>query len=382
MALWKQGSAQGRRCSWSRSRPCPACSASRGGPGASVGEIADALRRARRSRPAEGRDDPQPQQGSALGEVLRRARENAGGSESPAAPPPLVQTETQTETRVERGATSTGAREAPPSPADTRRERPRPAEPPPPSLQATPASRTVEVLQPTSPAIVVDDSSAVHQCRNLALRVRGVLEQRGAASVAVTSAVPQEGKTTVLCNLALALASLSGPGRVALLDLDLRKPSAARVLGLRVDQGVDQVLIGAATLDDVRIRVERPSVDVYPAGDPHHGAHQLLGGASLGELIAELERRYSLVLVDTPPALLVPDTHLILQHVSACIPVVRAGHSRARPFKQLMASLPRSQTLGALLNGNRPPRYTSYVYAEGADVDAPPASAALDPANR
>jgi Mrp family chromosome partitioning ATPase len=194
------------------------------------------------------------------------------------------------------------------------------------------------------------------------VRIRSELERRGAISAAIVSATSQEGKTTVLCDLGLALASLSAGREVALVDLDLRKPSLAQVLGIRADTGVEGVLSGKARLNDVRISLERPALDLYPAIEPQHAAHELLALPSFVEMIRELERRYATVLVDTPPTLPVPDTSLMLRHVAVCIPVARSGQTRARLFRRLIEVLPRHQILGELLNDARMPAYQYQYY--------------------
>lgn len=226
----------------------------------------------------------------------------------------------------------------------------------------------VETVDPASSAIVLAENANTQLLRQIALRVRSELDARGARSVAVVSAVQGEGKTTVLCDLALALASLSRSHDVAVLDLDLRRPSVARYLSLPRDAGVEQVLLGEASLDDVRVEVHRPSFDVYPAVTPQRAAHELLVRPHFAEIIAELERRYATVLVDTPPTLVVPDTHLVLRHVAACVPVVRAGQTRARRFRQLMDQLPRRKMLGSILNGARATHAPGYDDYYGEDV--------------
>jgi len=214
------------------------------------------------------------------------------------------------------------------------------------------------------------DGPSVEAFRGVALRVHRELEERGAASVAIVSAVREEGKTTALCDVGLALASLSGDHEVALVDLDLRKPSMARVLGVPADRGIEDVLRGGATLDDVRISVGRPRVDLYPAVEPQRAAHELLALPSLAAMIGELEERYAMVLFDTPPALLLPDTNLILGHVASCIVVARSGETRVRHFRQVIETLPKRRILGELLNATRAPSYSYGYYYDDEHSDS------------
>jgi Mrp family chromosome partitioning ATPase len=88
----------------------------------------------------------------------------------------------------------------------------------------------------------------------------------------------------------------------------------------------------------------------------------------LAALFDELERRYALVVVDTPPTLLVPDSRLILERVPQCLPVARAGVSRVRSFRELIAALPRGRVLSTLLNGARPNAQYYQAYDYGSDA--------------
>lgn len=246
----------------------------------------------------------------------------------------------------------------------------RPADPRPAVASGMPAVR-LETIQPVDAAIVLEDGPALEACRQIALSVRAALEARRAHSAAVVSGMRDEGKTTTSCNLALALGSLSQSREIALLDLDLRRPSIANVLGLTLPFGVERVLRGEASIDEVRVEIEHPAIDVYPAIEPQRAAHEVLTRQRLGELVAELERRYAIVIVDTPPALLVPDARLILERVASWIPVARAGVTRVRSFRQLLDALPRSQLLSTLLNGARVHGryYEGYPYT-GAKAEA------------
>jgi Mrp family chromosome partitioning ATPase len=232
----------------------------------------------------------------------------------------------------------------------------------------------VETLSPVDPGIVLTEGAVAEACRGVAVRLRSELERRGEKSLAIVSAVRAEGKTTVFCNLGLALASLSADSDLALVDLDLRKPSVANVLGVSPSHGVGDILHGTATLEDVRISITQPGFDLYPAVEPLRSAHELLVLPTFAAMVRELEQRYSVVLFDTPPALLLPDTSLILKRVQACVPVARAGQTRARYLRQLLEVLPRGQILGELLNCARSPRYTSDYYPYGSDDEAAPDS--------
>lgn len=281
-----------------------------------MGEITDALRRARTQERAEPASAPAPR------------REREGPSYPPVPPPP-----------------SKGP------PADV-----------PPDRHVDMSLDRIGLWSPR--ALLIEEKGAVAEStRHLALRIKGELERIGSRSLAVTSALRDEGKTTVSGNLAFAFASLS-PGRtVALVDLDLRKPSVAKALGLGTRAGIDEVIVGEAKLEDVCIAVDKPTLDVYPVRRPRDAAHELLVRPTLEAALRELERRYEIVVVDTPPVLLVPDTTILLRTVGACVVVARAGHTRAHSFARMCELLPRRKILGSVLNEGQPPTHArSYGY--------------------
>ena len=217
--------------------------------------------------------------------------------------------------------------------------------------------------------VVVDARGpAAEALRHLALRLRRELAARGSRSVAVLSALREEGKTTMACNLALALASLDVGRSIALVDLDLRKPNVARSLEIDTAVGIEDVLCGKARMRDVCVSIDVPPLDVYPALRPQPDAHQALSQPALVTLLRDLEREYEIVLVDTPPVLLVPDAALILGPVKAAIAVGRAGRSTQGAIQAMTKLLPQERLIGAVLNeGPLPVRAGNYgYYAEDA----------------
>lgn len=198
--------------------------------------------------------------------------------------------------------------------------------------------------------------AAAEHFRHFALQLSRRLEARGGRSVAATSSLRGEGKTTVVCNLALALATLGKVHRIALVDLDLRRPRVASALGITARLGIESVLRGEAPLEAARLSTQLPSLDLYPAARSSHAAQGLFGTAA-AQALAALTERYDIVLVDTPPVLLVPDAALLLPHVSAYFTVVRLGVTRRAALRRALAELPPESRLGAFVNHIPRPRY-------------------------
>jgi capsular exopolysaccharide synthesis family protein len=211
-------------------------------------------------------------------------------------------------------------------------------------------------------------NAAAERFRHLAVRVRHELEQRRAKVLLVASALRQEGKTVTSCNLALALASMASERRIALLDLDLRRPSVASALGVRPRVGIDRALQGDASLGSVRIPTEIPTLDLYLAAGPVRQAHELLAGPALARVLAELRERYAVIVADTPPVLLVPDVPLVAPQCDAIMVVARAGRTARSSFRDMLRLLPQEKLIGGFLNQVRAPLHTTeYGYYLGED---------------
>lgn len=229
---------------------------------------------------------------------------------------------------------------------------PRPGAPePPPADGPTAAIPHTKDTNWVARAVTVEERSSVAEhYRHFAIRTRREMERRRARSVLITSAVSSEGKTTTACNLALALASMSGEGRVALVDLDLRRPGVARSMGITPQAGVDDLLRGDAPLEAVRVPTNFRSLDLFLARQARPAAHEDLATQRLAAFHQQLVAGYAAVVIDAPPVLLVPDVPMILNHVQMCIAVARAGVTRETAVEEMLGLLPADRLIGVFMN--------------------------------
>ncbi|WP_189822339.1 polysaccharide biosynthesis tyrosine autokinase [Streptomyces finlayi] len=139
--------------------------------------------------------------------------------------------------------------------------------------------------------------------------------------IAVSSALPGEGKTSTAVNLAAALV-LDGR-RVCLVDADLRRPRLADGLGLVADAGLTTVLIGQAEIEDV-LQCGPGGLQVLTSGPVPPNPVELLASDRMGAVLRELGERFDTVVVDTAPVLPVADTVGLALHVDGVVLVVRA----------------------------------------------------------
>jgi receptor protein-tyrosine kinase/non-specific protein-tyrosine kinase len=213
--------------------------------------------------------------------------------------------------------------------------------------------------------ITAPTSNAASRFRHAALRVRHALAEAGGSLFAVSSANAGEGKTTSSCNLALAMASMTSGGSVALVDADLRNPRLASALGVEFEVGFEQVLSGEVSLREARIRTQFEALDLYPSHCWGRDAHELLADSRTAEVLQDIGSRYDAVLIDCPPVLPVPDTRLIAEHVHACMLVVRAGSTRTRALEEALHYLEHARIAGVFVNCLEQRGASSYYHAYG-----------------
>jgi succinoglycan biosynthesis transport protein ExoP len=179
--------------------------------------------------------------------------------------------------------------------------------------------------------------------------------------VVVTSAQAGEGKTSTSVMLARSLA-LAGP-RVVLVDLDLRRPDAHRLLGADNVPGVADVLHDRREIEECLQFLPPPKgspsasgLYFLPAGHASANPTELLGTPRTGRLLDALAKEADIVLLDTPPVLPVADTLVIGRLAAGAVLVVESRRTPVQMVNRAKAALIRNQTriLGVVLNQLRP----------------------------
>lgn len=165
----------------------------------------------------------------------------------------------------------------------------------------------------------------------------------------VTSAVPEEGKTTTTVNLALAFAE-DRDRRTLLVDADLRRPSVSRYLTPPSKLGLSDILSGEVSLEHALIEIKSSHISILPAGTPASNPLQLLQSDFLGGVFAELRRRFDRIVIDTPPTVPFTDAAALSTVSDGTVLVVRAGKTTGTLIDRARASLEHSTVLGIVLN--------------------------------
>jgi len=202
-------------------------------------------------------------------------------------------------------------------------------------------------------------SSFGEEFRSLRTRVASALDQRHKI-ILVTSALPQEGKTTVSATLAHSFAQMEW--RTILVDGDLRKPGLHTLFGVDRSPGLTDLLQGRVREDDAVAATDHNFLELLPAGSPSQGPAELIQTDATPALLKSLAERYDYVVVDSPPLTSITDTHLLAGYVDGILFVVNGLVSPRDLVKSACDQLQGRPVLGAVLNGISTPKKYGYYY--------------------
>ncbi|MFC7292886.1 GumC family protein [Hirschia litorea] len=169
--------------------------------------------------------------------------------------------------------------------------------------------------------------------------------------VAMTSALPGEGKTTT--SLALARIAASSEQKTIIVDCDIRRQSMNELMGLTPSNGLLEVLSNQAEWKSVVVKDPQSDVDVIPvASYTHFTPRDLFGTQAMEELVQSLSQEYDLVILDCAPVLAVAETRVIVTYADAVIIVAQWGKTNPKAVASAIHQLSSttSNILGIALN--------------------------------
>lgn len=164
-------------------------------------------------------------------------------------------------------------------------------------------------------------SGVAEAARTLRTNLLFMAPDRPFQTLLVTSAGPSEGKTTVACCIAVAMAQAGQ--RVVLIDCDLRKPRLHRIFGKDARSGVTTALL-EESIDDVIKSTEVPNLSVITAGPIPPNPAELLHSERFKQFIEQVQGKFDWVILDSPPVVPVTDGVILSTLVDGTILVVRA----------------------------------------------------------
>jgi len=222
-------------------------------------------------------------------------------------------------------------------------------------------------------------STLAETFRTLRTNIEFVTVEKGAKTLMITSSTAQEGKSTVMANLAMTMAQLGK--RSLLVDCDLRKPSVARLFGLDKEKepGLAEVIVGnyewrdvvrtvtdivtgGMGMEDITQTQGISNLHIITSGAIPPNPAELLNSRQMTDFLGEVEESYDVILIDAPPVLHVTDAAILGKKVDGTLVVYKAGdvpRTSLRRAVNLLRSV-EVELLGMVLNGIRADTTTDY----------------------
>ena len=197
-------------------------------------------------------------------------------------------------------------------------------------------------------------------------------EERPLNSVIITSPGPQEGKTTTLCNLGLAISQ--NKKRVLLVDADMRRPRIHNIFKKENAVGLSNYLSGQCPFDEVVQKTGIENVSIVSGGVLPPNPSELLSSHKLKEFVEKATESFDVVLLDTPPIGVVTDAAIASRAVAGTIMVVQSGKTSKRALAHIYQLLvdARARVVGVVLNRisvtGRDRYYYAYYQSAGKSV--------------
>jgi capsular exopolysaccharide synthesis family protein len=189
-------------------------------------------------------------------------------------------------------------------------------------------------------------SAFTEACRVLRTSILFAAGQPKTQVVSVTSALPNEGKTTMSICLA-RVAALSGQ-RVLLVDCDLRRRSVKDVLDFEPPVGLLQVLSGEVSWRQATFLDDASGMHVLPLSDAGFTPKDVFGGEEIDKLLTELRGAFDLVILDCAPVLAVADTRVIASKGDSTVMITRWQKT---PIRAVRAAMQQLHSSGANVRG-------------------------------
>ncbi len=220
-------------------------------------------------------------------------------------------------------------------------------------------ARQVLTAGPMAKDAAPSEVIAAEQYRLLRTRVLQICKSKRGNILLVTSALAGDGKTLTAINLGYSLASLPEK-RVLYVELDLRRPSAHTVLGIRSEAGARTFLEEEQPWQECVYKLTE-NLHGLLAYNPSRTPNETLHRSELATFLAAASKEYDTVILDTAPLLATVDTEAILPLVNSVLFLIRADKTPIDCVADALA-LVGEKIVGVVLNGAKTVKYRDYYY--------------------
>ena len=202
-------------------------------------------------------------------------------------------------------------------------------------------------------------SEVAEQFRTLRTNIRFSSLGDEIKSIVITSSLPGEGKSTIISNLAVAMAS-SGK-RVVIVDCDLRKPTIHKKFSQSNLCGLTNILVQDKKVLEMINNTDFPNLYVIPSGPIPPNPSELLGSKNMKSTLTELINLFDIVLMDTPPVMYITDAQILSAISQGTIIVSSYGKTEKASLLNAKENIEKvgGKILGVVIN-KVPEKYNGY----------------------
>ncbi|MBJ6359782.1 CpsD/CapB family tyrosine-protein kinase [Paenibacillus sp. GCM10012307] len=185
--------------------------------------------------------------------------------------------------------------------------------------------------------------------------------------IMVTSTKMNEGKSTTSANMAVTYAQSSK--RVLLIDADMRKPTQHHIFNVSNREGLTSVLSNQKDLNDVIVSTSVPNLNMIPAGPVPPNPSEMLASARMDILLKKTKEFYDIIVIDTPPIMLVTDAQIVAAKSDGVVLVIDSGNVKKDAALKAKANLEhvKARVLGVVLNNINRKNAEGYYYYYGSN---------------
>jgi capsular exopolysaccharide synthesis family protein len=200
-------------------------------------------------------------------------------------------------------------------------------------------------------------------CRSLRTNILFSGADRQIKTIVVSSANPQEGKTTTVIYLGTTMAQ-SGQ-RVLLVDTDMRRPRLHGSLGIPRQTGMSNLILGDRDYDEVIKTTEIPNLFILPCGPLPPNPAELLMSQRFTVVLDELKKRFDRIILDSPPLQVVTDAVVLAKQADGAILVVRADKTLREDIRRSARQIRDvdGKIFGTIVNAIEPDSRSGYYYS-------------------
>ncbi|MBL4608278.1 MAG: CpsD/CapB family tyrosine-protein kinase [Pseudomonadales bacterium] len=185
----------------------------------------------------------------------------------------------------------------------------------------------------------------------LRTQVAKILLQNNWNRLAIFSAREGQGSTLTATNLAFFMSILHGY-KITLADINFKKPSVHKGLGLELHKGINDCLLGDSNVDEVLAHIDGYDLSIMPCLDEIDNSSEVLMSPKFKEVITDITspRKNEIVIMDMPPALSADDVLASIDHWDASLIVIQHGVTKEKDLKKTLDLIAQKPVIGTVYN--------------------------------